>query len=85
MPASTTTLTTLVVPLPGRQFDRWDLDPWPPSGRRGCPIGSRSGAEAWLFGSCAPRIRGAAVLSKLLCCKKTKKGPGASTRYVWFW
>jgi hypothetical protein len=24
------TLPPLVVPSPGRQFDRWDLDPWPP-------------------------------------------------------
>jgi hypothetical protein len=28
MSSTTSTVTALVVPSPGRQFDRWDLDPW---------------------------------------------------------
>jgi hypothetical protein len=80
MAAASSAMPTLVVPSPGRQFDRWDLDHWPPPaggvvpspfvktstfapsgcfGRQdGGQVGSRSGAEAWLFGSCAP-LKGA--------------------------
>jgi hypothetical protein len=83
MATTPTPMTSLVVPSPGRQFDRWYLDPWPPpeggvvpspfvktstfapsgcfGGQDGGQVGSRSGAEAWLFGSWAPRNRGAAV------------------------
>jgi hypothetical protein len=53
MTTTTSTLSTLVVPLPGRQIDRWDLDPWPPPAggvvpleavaerRRGCLVPGR--------------------------------------------
>jgi hypothetical protein len=43
---------------------RWYLEPCP-SGRRGYPIGSRSEAEAWLFGSWAPRA-GARLFDRFL-------------------
>jgi hypothetical protein len=41
MTATSAALATLVVPLPGRQFDRWDLDYWewhigPRRQARGC-------------------------------------------------
>jgi hypothetical protein len=35
-------------------------------GQDGGQVGSRSEAEAWLFGSCAPRIRGAGCLIETL-------------------
>jgi hypothetical protein len=38
MAAATAAVTSLVVPSPGRQIDRWDLDPWPPPVGGGVPL-----------------------------------------------
>ena len=49
-------MTSSVVLLPGSQgIDRWGLEHCPLR-KEGCPIGSRSVAEAWLFGFWARRL-----------------------------
>ncbi len=56
MSAATTPVTASVVLLPGSQgIDRWRLD-YCPLRKEGCPIGSRSVAEAWLFGFWVRRL-----------------------------